>query len=430
MNYQKLLENILLNIEKTFTSVSFYWQSVSIIACLALAVLAQKLAKKIYNSQRERKLTKFINRYCLPLFLPIFSIITISIGAVIFSKFFPDSFLFQITIQLLALLIFLRFLRIIFNSNLLANLIGFFLIPAIILNIFGLFEPTTAFLDSFAFSIGKVRISIYTVIQAFVILSIVFWVSSLVSRKTKSYFTNRKDLKANTKGIITKIIDIAVYAIVFVIILRVFGVDMTTFTVFGGAIFLGIGIGLQKITSNFISGIILLMEKSVEIGDIIELDNGNIYGTITHFGGRYTLVETFDGKEIMIPNEDFITNKVTNWTFNNTRGRVDVSLNVSYDSDLKRAQEIVIQSASEHPRCLKYPEPECYVTNFADGSISMLLYFWVGDVAQGRMAPKSEVMVKIFQKFQENNIVIPFPQREILVKNQNISDQNILGQAG
>ena len=145
---------------------------------------------------------------------------------------------------------FLRFLRILFNSNLIANLVGFFLIPAIVLNIFGLFETTVLFLDSFAISIGKVRMSIYTVIQAFVVLSVVFWSFGVISRKTKAYFAGKADLKASTKGIITKVIDILVYFIVFIIILRVFGVDMTTFTVIGGAIGVGIGFGLQKIASN------------------------------------------------------------------------------------------------------------------------------------------------------------------------------------
>ncbi|MES2676976.1 MAG: mechanosensitive ion channel domain-containing protein [Pseudomonadota bacterium] len=418
MNYEKFLDNIFINLEKTFTTATFYWQSISIISCLILAILSYKLIKKscFANQQQNQKPTDWLYRYFLPLLLPILMIVYLSFGAVIFTNFFKDSFLFQTTIQLLVLFIFLRFLRILFNSNFITNVVGFFLIPAIVLNIFGLFESTVLFLDSFAVSIGKVRISIYTVIQAFVVLSVVFWASGLISKKTKKYFAGKADLKASTKGIITKMIDITIYFIVFVIILRVFGVDMTTFAVIGGAIGVGIGFGLQKIASNFISGIILLMEKSVEIGDIVELDNGNIYGTVTHFGGRYTLIEAMDGKEIMVPNEDFIISKVTNWTFNNHRVRVDIKIHISYDSDVRKAQEIILQAAKEHPRCLKYPEAECYVDNFLDNAINLTTFFWVGDVAMGRMGPKNDVMIKILERFKENNIEIPMPQREMVIR--------------
>ncbi len=422
-NYDKVLEGIINNLEKSFTTASFYWQSMSIIACLMLATLLYKLAKKVFfrGQIKNQKPLDIINSYFLPLSLPILMIICLSVGAVIFINFFEDSFLFQTTIQLIALFVFLRFLRILFNSNLVANLVGFFLIPSIVLNIFGFFEPTVGFLDSFALSIGKVRISIYTAIQAFMILSVVFWLSGVISRKTKAYFSNKANLKASTKGIITKVIDITVYFIVFIIILRVFGVDMTTFAVVSGAVGVGIGFGLQKISSNFISGIILLMEKSVEVGDIVELDNGNIYGTVTHFSGRYILIEAMDGKEIMVPNEDFIINKVTNWTHNNKRGRLEIDLSISYDSDIKKAQEIALQSAAEHPRCLDYPAPECFVTEFGDSSINLRTFFWVGDLSVGRLGPKNDVMIKIFDRFKENNISIPFPQREVLIKNQQLN---------
>ena len=268
-SYDKLLDNTLGNIVKALEATSFYWQSFSIIFCIILAIIFYKIFKTFFfvKKDKDNKTPKNIaNRYLSPLFLPVLMVIFLSIGAVIFANFFKNSFLFQTAIQLIALFVFLRFLRILFNSNLIANLVGFFLIPTIILNIFDLYDPTIVFLNSFAISIGKVRISIYTVIQAFVILSVSFWGFGVISRKTKSCFTNKSDLNTNTKIIITKFVDIAVYVIVFFIALRVFGVDMTTFAVVGGAIGVGIGLGLQKIASNFISGIILLLEKSVKIG--------------------------------------------------------------------------------------------------------------------------------------------------------------------
>ncbi|MFT7087114.1 MAG: small-conductance mechanosensitive channel [Rickettsiales bacterium] len=416
--YDQLLVNIFDNIEKSLTSVNFYWQLFAVLICLSFSLLAYKLVRKTYAPSSEDKKSNILYSYFSSSLLPIFAMIILSVGMVISKIIFQEDFLFFITIQLIALFVFLRFLRILFNSSLIANLVGLFLIPAILLNIFGILEPTILILDSFAINIGKVRISIHTVIQAFVTLSLAVWISGAISKKAKSYLTGKKDLRASTKGIISKAIDVSIYFAVFVIALRVFGVDMTTFAVVGGAIGVGIGFGLQKIASNFISGVILLLEKSVEVGDLIELDGGNIFGTVTQFGGRYTIVEGFDGKEIMVPNEDFIINKVTNWTHNNKLARVEITVGIAYDSDVEKAQEIVIQAALNHPRCLKYPAPECYVTDFADSSVNLLNYFWVADVAEGRLRPKSDVMVKILADFKENGISIPFPHRDILMRNQ------------
>jgi small-conductance mechanosensitive channel len=234
----------------------------------------------------------------------------------------------------------------------------------------------------------------------------------------QNYIESNKTIKSSTKGIISKAIDLLVYFIVFVIILKVFGVNMTTFAVVGGAVGVGIGFGLQKIASNFISGLILLFEKSVEVGDWVELDDGT-FGTITHFGGRYILVEAFDGKEIMVPNEDFITHKVTNLTYSNTRGRLEIKLTISYSSDVKKAQELMMQAAKEQARCLRYPGVECYVTNFSTNGIEMILYFWISSVIDNRSQPKSEVIISILQKFKESGIEIPVPQMDLYVKGAN-----------
>ena len=417
-SYNRLLENILDNAEKALTTPSFYGQLIFIITCLLLAVLVHKIIQKtpFFQKRTNQKLAGIVNSYIIPLLLPTLMITFISIGSAVFILFSKDNFLFEVTIQLIAIFIFLRLLRILFSSSIIANWVGFFLIPSIVLNIFGIFEPTVLFLDSFAVSFGKVRISIYTIVQAFVILSIVFWISGELSKKTKSYLSKKNDLKDSTKGIISKVIDILIYLIVFGIILRVFGVDMTTFALIGGAVGVGIGFGLQKIASNFISGIILLMEKSVEIGDIVELENGAIHGKVIHFAGRYTLIEAMDGREILVPNEELIINKVTNWTYNNHRCRVEFKVHISYDSEVKKAIDIILQCIGENNKCLKYPAPECYIDAFLDNSINLIVYFWVSDIVSGRMAPKNDVMIRILEEFKKHSIQIPSPQREIIIR--------------
>lgn len=417
MNYDKILQVT----ESTVTSPSFYWQSLILIICFVAAYFCYKLSRKFFfvgvlsrNLQRDSNANRLITRYALPMLYPVLASLFLAIGMSIYDNFSKEVVVLSATTKLVFLFLFLRFLRISSNSKLVTNITGFFLMPILILDIFGLLESTIIYLDELAFKIGTVRISVYLAIKAIVVLATLFWLSSLIRSKSKYYIESRKSIKTSTKGIISKVIDIFIYSVVFIILLKTFGVDLTTLAVIGGAIGVGIGFGLQKIASNFISGIILLFEKSVEIGDIVELDNGNIFGTVKHFGGRYTLVEATDGKEIMIPNEEFIINKVTNWTYSNNRARIEIIVGVAHGTDLEKACELMVDSAKENPRCLNYPEIECYVTNFGEYDIKIILYFWISDIVNGRMKPRSEVYMGIWKRFRENGIKVPVPQRELI----------------
>lgn len=417
MNYDKILQVT----ESTVTSPSFYWQSLILIICFVAAYFCYKLSRKFFfvgvlsrNLQRDSNANRLITRYALPMLYPVLASLFLAIGMSIYDNFSKEVVVLSATTKLVFLFLFLRFLRISSNSKLVTNITGFFLMPILILDIFGLLESTIIYLDELAFKIGTVRISVYLAIKAIVVLATLFWLSSLIRIKSKYYIESRKSIKTSTKGIISKVIDIFIYSVVFIILLKTFGVDLTTLAVIGGAIGVGIGFGLQKIASNFISGIILLFEKSVEIGDIVELDNGNIFGTVKHFGGRYTLVEANDGKEIMIPNEEFIINKVTNWTYSNNRARIEIIVGVAHGTDLEKACELMVDSAKENPRCLNYPEIECYVTNFGEYDIKIILYFWISDIVNGRMKPRSEVYMGIWKRFRENGIKVPVPQRELI----------------
>ena len=168
----------------------------------------------------------------------------------------------------------------------------------------------------------------------------------------------------------------------------------------------------KKIASNFISGLILLVERAIEVGDLIELDGGTT-GFVRKNSARHTLIETLEGREIMVPNEDFITNRVINWTYTNTKARIDIPVGVSYNSDLEVVQKLILEAALEHPLCSQDPQPNCFLRNFNSSSVDFLLLMWVDDVTQGRWAPQSEVMFSIWHKFKEHGIEIPYPQQDI-----------------
>jgi len=356
-----------------------------------------------------------IKKYYLPLLWLVCNFLIFIIVASFYNFFQQPSILLNSISKLLAILIVFRFIRIAIASSLLSGLVIILLVPTFFLHIFGILDAVVFYLDQFAFKLGKIRISVYLILKIIVVLLSVMYVAGFLSKKIKNYVGNNQDIKINTKNIINKFVDIVIYSAVFIVILKTFGVDLTAFAVIGGAIGVGIGFGLQKIASNFISGIILLFEKSVEVGDIVELENGNIFGTIKHFGGRYTLVEATDGKEIMIPNEEFIINKVTNWTYSNNRARIEIIIGVAYGSDLTRAKQIMLECAKNHKKCLSYPEAECFLSVFDDYDIKFTLYFWINDIVEGRLGAKSDVMIAVYQKLTANNIVIPIPQRELKI---------------
>jgi len=281
-----------------------------------------------------------------------------------------------------------------------------------------LFEPVKTTLKSpqFTLTIGKSKFTAFAILQGVFTVALVAWIASIISVWGERSINRLTRMSRTNRGLITTAFKIIIFFIAGFIGLNALGVNLSSLTIFSGAVGIGLGFGLQKITSNFISGVILLFEKSLEEGDLVEL-TGGYQGIVKKMGARYTLIETFDSKEIMIPNEDFITNRVINWTFTNSQGRVEIAFGVSYESDIEKARLLALEAAAAHPRCSQSPVPQCFLTEYGDSSVNFLLYFWVDDVTTGRLEPKSDVMRAIWKTFKENGIGIPFPQRDIYIKN-------------
>lgn len=287
------------------------------------------------------------------------------------------------------------------------------------LGILGHLNNIIEFLDSealtFYFS-KKTSISAYKIIKSLIILVGLFWITGVVSEYADKSIKNLKTLKSSNRAIISKAVQILIYFVAFLILMDMLEIDLKSLAIFSGAVGIGVGFGLQKITSNFISGLILLFEKSIRVDDLVELDGG-VSGYLRYTGARYTLIEALDGKEIMVPNEDLITGKVTNWTYSHNRGRVEIPVGVAYSSDLDLVMKLMLEAASSHPKCLKDPSPRCFLRKFGDSSINFILYFWVEDVIDGRYEPQSDVMLTMWNKFKENGIEIPYPQMDVHLSN-------------
>jgi small-conductance mechanosensitive channel len=210
------------------------------------------------------------------------------------------------------------------------------------------------------------------------------------------------------------LVRIALISVALLIGLNAVGIDLTAFAVFSGAVGVGIGFGLQKVVSNFVSGIILLLERSIKPGDVIEV--GSTFGSITYLGARYASVRGRDGKEYLIPNENLITNQVVNWSYSSLLVRLDVPFGVAYDSDLHAVRELAVEVAKRTKRVLTSPTPVCHLTAFGDSAVNLLLRFWIEDPANGVTNIKGAVLLGLWDAFKEHRIEMPFPQRDVRIR--------------
>lgn len=311
--------------------------------------------------------------------------------------------------------LFIRLVTLIAKKRAAASMVAMVIVPITVLHMLGLWDDFKSFLTEFGMQIGSVNVNAYKVAQGILLITLLFWLIGRINSLIDTGLRRSKKLSASNRAIVTKMAQIGMYVVGFLVTLNVLGIDLTSLAVFSGAVGVGLGFGLQKITSNFISGLILLFEKSIRQGDMVEMSDGTL-GTIRHISARYTLVETFSGKEIMVPNEDFITQQVVNWTYSNAGGRIGMTVGVSYDADIKKARDLILEAIKEHPDTSKDDEPAVHLTEFGDSSVNFQVFFWVEDIIKGRYRPKSDVLFAIWDKFHEHDIEIPFPQRDLHVK--------------
>lgn len=275
---------------------------------------------------------------------------------------------------------------------------------------------TAAFetLSAATIKLGNISLSPYGVIKSLVVICVMLWFSGVVTRRLERRL-KRSDMRASNRALIMKMVQIALYCLVAVAGMQVMGINLTALSVFSGALGVGLGFGLQKIASNFISGIILLFEKSIEVGDLIELADGTV-GFVRRTHARYTLLEAQDGRDVLIPNEEFITHHVINWTHRDKHARADITVTIGYECDVALAKKLMLEVANAHPKHAAKRPNLCVVHAFGDVGITLLLHFWVADVRDGRLEPKGEVMEEILRRFKEHHITIPYPQREVRVR--------------
>jgi len=279
------------------------------------------------------------------------------------------------------------------------------------LSILGLLDDATNVLDGVAITIAGVRISALLVLNAILSLAILLWAAILASRILERRITQSVQITPTFQVLLIKLLKVVLVGIAIAVALSTVGIDLTAFAVFGGAIGLGIGFGLQKIVSNLISGVIILLDKSIKPGDVIKV--GDTFGWINSLGARYASVVTRDGTEYLIPNEDLITHQVVNWSYSHDAVRLKIPIGISYKSDPRKAIELCFEAAREEKRVLETPPPNVLVKGFGDSSVDIEIRIWIRDPKNGVSNIKSAVLLRVWDKFRENGIEIPYPQRDV-----------------
>lgn len=268
-------------------------------------------------------------------------------------------------------------------------------------------------LDKPGVNIGSARFSLLSVTKfilaaaAFVVLA--RWISHLIEKRV----TGSSVLSATMQVGLVKFSKVALYTVALLIALDTVGIDLTTLTVFGGALGVGLGFGLQRIASNFISGFILLFDRSIKPGDVITV--GTRFGWVVALHARYIVVRDRDGVETLIPNENLITSEVTNWSYTDRHVRIKLPVQISYDDDPEKAMQLIIDAASVNDRILKDPAPQARLLAFGDNGINLELRIWLDDPEEGVGSVKSDVNLAIWRSFKKHGITIPFPQRDVRI---------------
>jgi small-conductance mechanosensitive channel len=337
-----------------------------------------------------------------------------------------QDWLVQTALTISILILFHSIIRDFISNSLVAGIFRWLGMPLLFLYLLGILANLIEILESISISIGNIEISAYGIARVAIFGTLLFWVGRVSNKAGRDIISRQKGLELRTREVAAKLLEITIFFVVFLLLLQIMGINLTALAVFGGAVGVGIGFGLQAIASNFISGIIILLDRSVSLGDYIELEDGRT-GTVRQLSMRSTTLETYDGKDIVVPNEKFIVETFTNWTHKDKSQRYRVDFSVAYHSDIRKLVEIVKQVVASHPQVFSGEDvpleerPDCEIDSFGDSGINMFVEFWMEGIDDGKNRVGGDLLLMILEALQENGFEIPFPQREVRVLNRNFS---------
>ena len=295
------------------------------------------------------------------------------------------------------------------------KLVNVILLPCALLLVFGVLDEFSVFLDGLAIQLGNIRLSALFLSKAAIFGGILFWAGRLSNSAGQAAIQSQESLDLGSRSLFSKLFSMLLFVVMGVVFFQLMGIDLTVLAVLGGAVGVGLGFGLQQIAANFISGMIILLERSLSIGDYIEMEDGKA-GVLKEINMRSTTLETFDGKEVMLPNEKFITTTFVNWTRDDPRQRYEVEFSVAYDTDIEPLPEIIAAAVATHPQVLEEPEKvDVELRGFGESGIDFAVEFWAGGIDDGKNKFSSDVLFIIWRTLKQQGWEIPYPQREVRI---------------
>ena len=428
----QVFDQVLVTASVALRQEETYAQIGIILAIYAVAfVLANRIRKHTpfldasYEQDTVHPLRIFVSKLGSLIF-PLIAILMLRISVEISENALDQDWLVQTALTISILILFHSIIRDFISNSLVAGIFRWLGMPLLFLYLLGILANLIEILESISISIGNIEISAYGIARVAIFGTLLFWIGRVSNKAGRDIISRQEGLELRTREVAAKLLEITIFFVVFLLLLQIMGINLTALAVFGGAVGVGIGFGLQAIASNFISGIIILLDRSVSLGDYIELEDGRT-GTVRQLSMRSTTLETYDGKDIVVPNEKFIVETFTNWTHKDKSQRYRVDFSVAYHSDIRKLVEIVKQVVASHPQVFSGEDvpleerPDCEIDSFGDSGINMFVEFWMEGIDDGKNRVGGDLLLMILEALQENGFEIPFPQREVRVLNRNFS---------
>ena len=296
------------------------------------------------------------------------------------------------------------------------------------LSIIGRLDDVADALNSASITVGALRLTPLLIIKATVLLAVALWLAGVASKFLEVRIARSHDLTPSIQVLLIKLTRVLLIVATIAVVMGSLGIDLSAFALFSGAVGVGVGFGLQKIIANFVSGVILLADKSVKPGDLVTV--GDSFGRISAMNTRYISVAAGDGREFLIPNEDLITQKVVNWTYTDKNTLVKVNFATNYDADPNLVCKLAVDIALGTPRVTRLKPPICLLAEFAEAGMKFSLTFWIDDPYAGMDNVRSDVMQRLWEAFKREDIRVPYPVREIRVRGGALPVETIVDSSG
>ena len=396
-------------------------------ALLVGAYLLARLANRIFAPRISRILTppedsetilskgrRFVLIF-LPLLLPLLAYGFTALGEQVTRSLFGSGAVIAFGKRVFLFLAARALARDIVQDPFLKLLAKYALVPVAALYAIGFLDQVIAALAGTVVSLGNISFSVLAIIRGVIAGSLLFWLGQWSNSQSAAYI-EQQPMRPAIRQLSVKATEFAIFGIAFLLLMNIMGISLSSLAIIGGAVGVGLGFGLQKIASNFISGVILLVEGQATVGDYVELDGGEA-GTIIKMTARATILETFDGRWIVVPNEDFITTRVVNYSDSGSANRLEVPFQVSYATDINTVPDIIEAAVASHPGVLDAPEPpDCELRGFRENGVEFCVEFWVEGIDDGKNKFASDVLFLIWNALKDNDIEIPYPQRVVELK--------------